>query len=181
MIGKRLLAPKLFYLFWFGGNSALIPFIGLYYRDSGLDLAQIGLLAALTGVIQIVASPIWGIVADVLRLRRVLLPLMIAGTLLPVYLISRGAPFALMLVLVACQATFSAPVVALSDSATLALLGKERERYGAQRVWGAVGWGATSLLFGWLVQRYGLWVIFPAISPRPSSLASRPPRFPVQR
>jgi PPP family 3-phenylpropionic acid transporter len=155
-----LFAPKLFYLFWFAANGALLPFIGIYYRDAGLDLAQIGLLSALTGLLQVVASPLWGVLADALHLRRILLPLTVAGTLLPVYLISRGGAFSLFVILVIFHALFSAPVVALSDSATLALLGEQRERYGAQRVWGAVGWGVSTLLFGALVQRQGLGIVF---------------------
>jgi MFS transporter, PPP family, 3-phenylpropionic acid transporter len=160
LIDRRLLAPKLFYFFWFGAGGALLPFIGIYYRDTGLDLAQIGLLAAITGFLQIAASPIWGMLADALNLRRMLLPLTVAGTLPPVYLISRGGDFELFVILVVVQAIFSAPIVALSDSATLALLGDQRERYGAQRIWGAVGWGVSTLFFGTLVEQQGLGIVF---------------------
>lgn len=156
----RLLAAKSFYFCWFAAIGAFLPFIGLYYRQSGLDLSQIGILVALPGLLQLVSAPIWGLLADTLRLRRALLPLVIFGTLLPVLLIGRGASFGQLLVLVAVQSLLAAPVVPLADSATLTLLGNNRERYGAQRLWGAAGWGASTVVVGWLVEHFGLGVIF---------------------
>jgi PPP family 3-phenylpropionic acid transporter len=158
---QHLIAPKLFYFCWFAALGMLMPYVGLYYRAAGLDLARIGLLVALPGLLQIIATPLWGLFADTLRLHRVLLPLALAGTLLPVLLIGRTGSFELLLPLVALLALFSAPVAPLADSATLALLGANRSRYGAQRVWGAVGWSLSTLLAGALIQRVGLAIMFP--------------------
>jgi MFS transporter, PPP family, 3-phenylpropionic acid transporter len=159
---KRLLPPTLFYFCWFAALGFYIPYTGLYYRAAGLDLAQIGLLVALPGLLQIIATPLWGLVADGLQIHRVLLPLAVAGTLLPVLLTGRTGSFDLLLALVAILALFTAPVTPLADSATLALLGDQRSRYGALRVWGAVGWGLSTLAAGTLVQRLGLTIIFPS-------------------
>lgn len=158
---RFLLAPKLFYFAWFAALGAFSPFVVLYYRNAGLDEAQIGQLSAVTGLLAIAAAPLWGVLADALRLRRVLLPLAVAGTLLPVFLIGQSAAPLTIMALVAAVALFSSPVSPLSDSATLALLGERSSRYGAQRVWGAVGWMLSTLVFGWLIGRYGLWLAFP--------------------
>lgn len=157
---RLLLVPKLFYFCWFGAIGAIVPFVSLYYRGTGLTLGQIGLLVALPGLLQVVASPLWGVLADALRLHRLLLPVAITGTLLPVLLIGHVTSYTALIGLVTVQSLFAAPVSALADSATLALLGTARERYGAQRVWGAVGWGLSTLLFGRLVTQGGLGVIF---------------------
>src|SRR6185436_14961926 len=159
---RHLIAPKLFYFCWFAAMGMYIPYISLYFRSVGLDLAQIGLLVALPGLIQIAATPLWGAFADALRIHRALLPLVIAGAMAPVLLISRSSGFELLLALVALVAVFTAPVAPLSDSATLALLGANRSRYGAQRVWGAVGWSLSTLLAGTLIQRVGLAIMFPS-------------------
>lgn len=159
-ISDQLLAPKLFYFCWYAAAAAIVPFIGLYYRAIGLNLAQIGLLASLSGLLLLVSAPVWGLLADVFRLHRVLLPLAVAGTLVPMLLISQLTSFAALLVPVTLLSLFSAPVVALADSATLTLLGADRERYGAQRFWGAVGWGLSTLGFGWTIERLGVRVIF---------------------
>lgn len=159
---RLLLPPKLFYFGWFMALGTFTPFVSLYYREVGLDLAQIGLLAALPGLLQMVAGPIWGIVADMLRIHRALLPLAVFGTLLPVWLLGTTSSFTFIIVLVATQALFTAPVTALADNATLTLLGERRERYGAQRLWGAVGWGTSTMIFGWLIDRFGLGITFPS-------------------
>src|SRR6266496_1254217 len=129
---KRLIPPTLFYFCWFAALGFYTPYIGLYYRAAGLDLAKIGLLVALPGLLQIIATPLWGLIADGLQIHRVLLAL------------------------------FTAPVTPLADSATLALLGDQRSRYGALRVWGAVGWGLSTLAAGTLLQRLGLEIVFPS-------------------
>jgi PPP family 3-phenylpropionic acid transporter len=76
-------------------------------------------------------------------------------------LIGRTGSFELLVALVALLALFTAPVTPLADGATLAMLGAQRSRYGAQRAWGAVGWGISTLLAGALVERMGLAVAFP--------------------
>lgn len=156
MINTRLLAPKLFYFFWFAAFGSLIPFVGLYYREIGLDLAQIGWLASLSGLTQLMVAPIWGVLADSFNLRRLLLPLAVVGTILPALLISQTESFSLLLALTVMQAIFTAPIGALADSATLALLGAARDQYGVQRVWGTVGWGLSTIVTGWLIARVGL-------------------------
>jgi MFS transporter, PPP family, 3-phenylpropionic acid transporter len=155
-----LLTPKLLYFTWYMTIGSFMPFVTIYYRDQGLDLSQIGLLLAFSGISQIVAGPLWGLLADALRLHRILLPLAIIGTVVPGALIGVTNEFALILALAACSSIFSVPVSPLSDSATLQLLGDRRDLYGAQRMWGAVGWGASTVVAGVVVERMGLPVIF---------------------
>jgi PPP family 3-phenylpropionic acid transporter len=156
----RLLVPKLVYFGWFAAIGAYMPFISLYYRQAGLDLAQIGLLIALAGAVQLAAAPLWGLLADALRLQRALLPIAVVGSALPALLLTAAGGFQSLFVLALVQAFFMAPVVALADSATMALLGEQRERYGTQRVWGGVGWSFSTLLFGWLSQGLGYGAAF---------------------
>lgn len=156
----RLLVPKVFYFCWFGALGAYLPFIGLYYRQHGLTLEQIGVLVALPGLLQLVSGPLWGLLADVLRLRRLLLPLLICCAGPTVLLIGHSADFGLLVLLVVLQSLLGAPVISLADSATIALLGPNRERYGAQRLWGSLGWGLSTVVFGRLTELFGLGVIF---------------------
>ncbi len=157
---SRLPAAKIFYFCWFGALGTYLPFIGLFYRERGLGLEQIGVLVALPGLLQLVSAPLWGLLADALRVGRLLLPLAIAGTLLPVLLIGTRADFGALVLLVALKSLMSAPVIPLADSATIRLLGSSRERYGAQRLWGSVGWGISTVVAGRLTGEAGLAVIF---------------------
>ena len=42
-------------------------------------------------------------------------------------------------------------IIPLVDNAVIALLGKNRSRYGQQRLWGAIGWGVAGLAAGVLI------------------------------
>ena len=70
---KLVLPPELAY----GANGT---------RDGSIG-AKGSVAQALPGLLQIVATPLWGLVADGLQIHRILLPLVVAGTLPPVLLI----------------------------------------------------------------------------------------------
>ncbi|XP_014005558.1 major facilitator superfamily domain-containing protein 6-A isoform X1 [Salmo salar] len=56
--------------------------------------------------------------------------------------------FLLILLVIIVGEFFSAPAVTIVDTVTLQYLGKHRDRYGLQRMWGSLGWGVTMLLVG---------------------------------
>lgn len=56
--------------------------------------------------------------------------------------------FLLILLVIIVGEFFSAPAVTIVDTVTLEYLGKHRDRYGLQRMWGSLGWGVTMLLVG---------------------------------
>ena len=115
-----LIAPKVFYFFWFVALGSFMPFITLHYRNIGLDLAQIGVLLSLAGILQI-ASPLWGLLADALRIRRVLLPIVIVGAILPAIVLGRVTDFWFIFALVVIMSLFAAPVAPLAPWSVLRL------------------------------------------------------------
>uniref|UniRef100_A0A665UT40 Major facilitator superfamily domain containing 6b n=1 Tax=Echeneis naucrates TaxID=173247 RepID=A0A665UT40_ECHNA len=56
--------------------------------------------------------------------------------------------FLLILLVIIIGEFFSAPAVTIVDTVTLQYLGKARDRYGLQRMWGSLGWGLAMLLVG---------------------------------
>ncbi|KAJ0062479.1 hypothetical protein NL108_013682 [Boleophthalmus pectinirostris] len=56
--------------------------------------------------------------------------------------------FLLILLMVIVGEFFSAPAITIVDTVTLQYLGKARDRYGLQRMWGSLGWGLAMLLVG---------------------------------
>ncbi|XP_034007198.1 major facilitator superfamily domain-containing protein 6-A-like isoform X2 [Trematomus bernacchii] len=56
--------------------------------------------------------------------------------------------FLLILLVIIVGEFFSAPTLTIVDTVTLQYLGKARDRYGLQRMWGSLGWGLTMLLVG---------------------------------
>ncbi|XP_011479768.1 major facilitator superfamily domain-containing protein 6 isoform X2 [Oryzias latipes] len=58
------------------------------------------------------------------------------------------AIFLIILLVIIVGEFFSAPAVTIVDTVTLQYLGKARDRYGLQRMWGSLGWGLAMLLVG---------------------------------
>ncbi|KAJ8403526.1 hypothetical protein AAFF_G00352980 [Aldrovandia affinis] len=56
--------------------------------------------------------------------------------------------FLLILLVIIIGEFFSAPAVTIADTVTLQNLGKHRDRYGLQRMWGSLGWGLAMLSVG---------------------------------
>lgn len=56
--------------------------------------------------------------------------------------------FLIILLVIIVGEFFSAPAVTIVDAVTLQYLGKARDRYGLQRMWGSLGWGLAMLAVG---------------------------------
>lgn len=56
--------------------------------------------------------------------------------------------FLIILLVIIIGEFFSAPAVTIVDTVTLQYLGRQRDRYGLQRMWGSLGWGIAMLAVG---------------------------------
>ena len=54
------------------------------------------------------------------------------------------------------QALLGGPIISMVDSATMSMLGDEKEKYGSVRVGGTIGWGVAAPIIGAVVARFGL-------------------------
>ena len=150
----------LYYFTFFAAIGILIPYINLYYESVGLDAGSIGILAALPTVVSLVASPLWGVVADRLRLHKVLLPVAMVINAVVVFFLLQMQQFGFLAIFVLLQAFFGSPIGPMADNSILEMLGeKGRHRYGNLRLWGAVGFGITSWIVGNLIDRTGLGIL----------------------
>jgi PPP family 3-phenylpropionic acid transporter len=150
------LRAALIYFCYFAAGGSLSPYLNLYYQNVGMTKQQIGVLIATTTLTTVIASPVWGGLADAFRLHRYLLPLAIFGTLGPVALLIRSTDFTALWLLVMLYAFFNGPIVALADNSVLEMLGNDRSGYGKLRVWGAVGFGASAWGGGVLAEQFGM-------------------------
>ena len=150
----------LYYFTFFAAIGMLVPYINLYYESVGLDSGSIGILAALPTVVSLVASPLWGVVADRLRLHKVLLPVAMIINAGVVFLLLQMHQFVFLAIFVLLQSFFGSPIGPMADNAILEMLGETgRHRYGSLRLWGAVGFGITSWTIGNLIDLTGLGII----------------------
>jgi PPP family 3-phenylpropionic acid transporter len=134
----------------------VFPYLALYFAAHGLRGDQIGLLMALTYFLAPVAGPLAGAVADMTRRPRLLLTVLLAGLMATSACIWRFPWFHALLGLIVGYALCDGPMAPIADNATLEALGRERRRYGRQRLFGSVAWGAASPAIGWAIDRWGL-------------------------
>ncbi|KAF3688372.1 Major facilitator superfamily domain-containing protein 6 [Channa argus] len=78
--------------------------------------------------------------------------------------------FLLILLVVIVGEFFSAPAVTIVDTVTLQYLGKARDRYGLQRMWGSLGWGLAMLLVG-------IWIDHTHVEPVIDGIGCTPPDY----
>lgn len=156
MTPNPLFFAKIFYFFFYAAWACLLPFLALYYQSLGFSGSQIGLLSSISPLITLFAAPFWSGLADASRRHKRILLATLFGTGAAVFLISLSRSFLALVPMVALYAFFTAPVIPLVDSSVINLLGDHPERYGSQRLWGAIGWGIAGPVAGRLTETFGL-------------------------
>lgn len=153
------------YLFFFAAIGAWSPYWPVYFSQLGVNLAAIGLLAAIPAAVQIVAAPAWGLVAD--RIGDVRPPLVAAAAIAiaAALFLATGPATAWLFPGVAVLAAGTSAWPPLVDARTVAALGPRRDRYGQARSLGSAGFIVAAPLVGVLIDAHGPQVLFAAYIP----------------
>src|SRR6478736_7904837 len=94
---------------YYAGIACWGPYITLYYRQLGLSGPQIGLLAAIPSIALAVLAPLWGMLADLWGIHRLILRGALACAALTALLLTGATGFIPILLLVILLAFVSAP------------------------------------------------------------------------
>ena len=156
----RRIWPFSFYFFYFAAIATLLPYFVPYYGELGLSGRQIGFLTALPPLITLVSAPLWTGVADSTHRHRLVLSLSLLSCIIAILIVSTVSSFWALLPLVVLFAFAIAPAGPLADSATMTMLGDEREMYGRVRLGGTFGWGIASLIVAIAIAQTGLHSMF---------------------
>jgi len=158
---RPAIAARLSYLALFAAIGAWFPYLGVFFQERGLDLGQIGLMTALGAAAGLVASPVWGVVAD-----------RFAGS---PFVISAAAGIAAagaiglvvadgiwpMVIAVAVVSVAIAGIGPILDARALDTVGNDRDRYGRIRAWGSAAFIVAALGTGAAIERAGASSLFP--------------------
>lgn len=151
---RRLTSANYFIIF--AAISSVAPFFVLYLQSLGFTGAQIGAITSLGPFLGIVATPFWTGLADASnRHRRILM-----GAIAVAVAVNLVLPFlrtySLIFAAQGLLALLTSHMLSLQDSATLHMLGGNKNRYGRIRLWGTIGWGVGAPVVGAILGKFGL-------------------------
>lgn len=140
-----------YYFCYFAALGGLLPYWSLYLKALGYDHAQIGLLMALAPAAKVVSPTFWGWLADrggaatgLIRLTSALSAASFALTL-------HEGGYAYMIGVMLLLGFFWNGPLPLCEAVTLSYLRADPHRYSRIRIWGSIGFIATVLAVGKLL------------------------------
>jgi PPP family 3-phenylpropionic acid transporter len=149
------------YVAFFAAIGAGFPYLPVYFRWIGLDLAAIGLVTAVAAATQLVAAPAWGALND--RFPGARATILVAGLLAATAAVALSMVRGLAPIVLAVFALYAAlaGIGPILDARTLDMLGPDRLRYGRVRAWGSVSFVVFTLIVGVMIDRLGPPGLFP--------------------
>ena len=152
-----------FYLFYFALLGALVPYWGLFLRARGFDAVAIGELMAILMATKIVAPNIWGWLGDHLghRMQIVRMASLVSVLVFSAMFVVEGF-WAIALVMTLYSFFWNASLPQF-EVITFTYLKQRVARYARIRVWGSIGFIATVVVLGVLVEHQGPEVILPSV------------------
>jgi len=144
------------YFWYFAALGLFVPYWPLYLAGRGFDAVQIGLLMGVFAGMRIVGPPLYAQRADasgrsLMLLRAAGLATVACAVVFPFL----HALWAIALALAAYSALWNG-FMSVYDAHVLQRLGDDAGRYGLLRLWGSVGFIATSVLAGAWFERAGM-------------------------
>jgi PPP family 3-phenylpropionic acid transporter len=152
---QNLLFARVYYFTFMGGWGFVLPFMNLFFVSLGFSGQQIGLIASVSALVGMVASPIW--VSEVKKhehARRFLQAAILLGAI-GYFLIGNQKEFPFILLLVFLHSLAASGIIPLSDSMAVTVAQEADTGYGSVRVWASLGWIISVLTSGWLLERFG--------------------------
>jgi MFS transporter, PPP family, 3-phenylpropionic acid transporter len=147
---RTLLVLRTFYFLNYGGLGALFPLLPLLLEGRHLTPEQISWVMVLVPLCNLLMPPLWGIAADALQARVVLLRLAAFASGLATLLLVPDWGFWGAVLAIGVFSIFRSPVASLVDAATSAAMGARQVAFGRVRVWGSVGFTVFVLAMGYL-------------------------------
>ncbi|MDI6797628.1 MAG: MFS transporter [Desulfatibacillaceae bacterium] len=151
------------YFCYFGVLGVWLPYFNLYCHHLGFSPLQIGVLSGVKTAAVVVMPLFWGILADRFAARRQIFILANAASTGMVALYFVSDQFYPMLAITLAYSVFYSPLVSFMEAFSMEILGANRNRYGAVRVWGSISFIVFVLAVGNLIGIWGVKIILPVI------------------
>jgi len=156
----KKIIPFSFYFLNYAAFASLLPFFVIFYKSLGFNGTQIGLLTGIPPLITLVGAPFGTGLADKTHRHKLIMSLGLAVAIVISILLPNVSTFMVVFGLIITFNIFMSPVGSLSDSATMTMLGEQKEMYGRVRMGGTIGWGIFAQIAGILFALFGVKILF---------------------
>ncbi|MEW4372102.1 MFS transporter [Paenibacillus kandeliae] len=145
------------YTFFIYGTMVIFTsFFQLYLQDIGMTQSEIGALMAIGPFVSLFANPFWGYLGDRMQNVRLVLLLMMTGTLLLVQIVFHLNDYVVMYIVMACFFFFQTPMFAQSSTLILNYIDGTPYKFGGFRLYGSLGWALTAVCAGPIIDYLGV-------------------------
>jgi len=142
----------------------MLPYLPLYYRSLGFNLAEVGSILALGALVGLLASPSWGALSDRMRGSPLVLVGAVGTALAGTAVLALSAAPGAVLVGAALLGAGIGGFNPIIDARALETVGADRARFGPLRAWGSFSYILAVLASGYLVDRFGLRSVFATLT-----------------
>jgi len=152
-----------FYLLYFAGLGALVPYWAPYLKHLGFSPAEIGELVAVFMATRIAAPLVAGTLSDRTGRHMVLVRAATVGAAVTFIGVFFGRSYAWLAGVTALFSVCRSATLPPYEAVTLNHLGRQSERYGRLRLWGSLGFILGVVVLGRLLERFGEPLLLPVV------------------
>ncbi|XP_026806833.1 major facilitator superfamily domain-containing protein 6-B-like isoform X1 [Rhopalosiphum maidis] len=170
-INRKLLLMKIHYFLGIGGYAPFSPFMTTILKQRGYSAFIVGLIFMLQPIPGILIKPLIGVITDKYKCRRSVIILSSIITFVLVCLLSiipgttskeemndldviKSPLFWLFITTIVLINTDGMVKSVIEDTICMDLLGKDKNNYGKQRLWGSIGWSLFAIISGVCIDWY---------------------------
>ena len=140
-----------YYFFYFAFVGAMSPYWGPYLQSLGFNAVDIGVLMSLLAVMRMFAPNIWSWMADRSGKRVAIIQIAALASLVCFAGVFFNKSFWWLFVVMAGMSFFWSASLPLVEATTFSHLGERSDRYGRIRMWGSLGFIASVVGLGYVL------------------------------
>jgi MFS family permease len=166
IVRKTKITFALVYLVFMSARAIFNPFITVYLKEKGFDAEHIGIIMGMGSFVIILAQPFWGLVSDKLQSVKTSLIICLTGQALISLLLIKSEGLFLITLCFCIYTFFSSPEGTLLDTWSLNTIKrvKDEKSLGQLKLWGCLGFAASSIISGFFINNRSTSDIIPLFS-----------------
>lgn len=146
---------RAFNLFYFSLLAVFISFLPVYLPEQGMSKSEMGFMIGTGSLIGVISQPLWGLISDRKKTIKNTMLVILALSAITGVMLFQSHSFLFLFVGTCLLYFFLLPVDPLTESLNVQTAELKKVSYGTIRMFGALGYGLSSLVVGTIMHVYG--------------------------